>query len=215
LDAYFPKLQDPSEYQACTCGGTAASAVELDDIPDFDQICENCKAQRKIEQKKKDAKLGGKHLAVSELKKEKAKKKARKLALKAKADRNKAAAVIKMTGAVERSNFLSAIALYDKMGMDDKVREPQELYKTSLTANDDIQEPTDEEKSDKDESSADHDDSSSKLNDKENEELDDDCLSGGDNCNRAVMEGPTAAEGTDKEDDDSSMEDEVLDLVPV
>jgi hypothetical protein len=146
-----------------TCGGTTASAVELDDIPDFDQICENRKAQRKVKQKRKDAILGGKHLAVSELKKEKAKKKARKWALKAKADRNKAAAVMKMTWAVDRSNFLCAIALYDKMGMHDKAREHLELYKTSLAAKDDIQEPTDEEKSDKDES-ADHDDSSSKAN---------------------------------------------------
>jgi hypothetical protein len=72
----------------------------------------------------------------------------------------------------------------------------------------------DEEKSDEDES-ADHDDYSSKLNDKENEELDTECSSGGDNCNRAVMEGNTAAEGMDKDDDDSSMEEEALDLGPV
>jgi hypothetical protein len=105
-----------------------------------------------------------------------------------KADQNKVVAVRKMTGAVDRSNFLSAIALYDKMGMHDKAREHLELYETSIAAKDDIQEPTDEEKSDEDES-ADHDDSSSKLNDKENEELDSECSSGGDNCNRAVMEG--------------------------
>jgi hypothetical protein len=114
-----------------TCGGTAASAVELDDIPDFDRICENHKAQREIERKRKDAILGGKHLAVSELEREKAKKKARKWALKAKADQTKAAAVTKMTGAVDRSNFLSMIALYDKMGMHDKAREHLELYTKS------------------------------------------------------------------------------------
>jgi hypothetical protein len=33
----------------CTCGGTTASAVELDYIPDFDQICKN---RKEIEREK-------------------------------------------------------------------------------------------------------------------------------------------------------------------
>jgi hypothetical protein len=32
-----------------TCGGTAASAVELDDIPSFAEICKNRKDQRKVD----------------------------------------------------------------------------------------------------------------------------------------------------------------------
>jgi hypothetical protein len=97
--------------------------------------------------------------------------------------------------------LLSAIALYDKMGMHDKAREHLELYETSLAAKDDIQEPTDEERSDEEES-ADYEDSS---NDKENEELDSGCSSGGDNRNKALMACSTATEGTDKEGDDLSM----------
>jgi hypothetical protein len=66
-----------------TCGGTAASAVELDDIPSFVEICKNRKDQRKVDRIRTDTLRGRKRDTAKNLITEKSLIKARKYQLKA------------------------------------------------------------------------------------------------------------------------------------
>jgi hypothetical protein len=75
--------------------------------------------------------------------KEKSLIKARKYQLKAQVNREKAVAVKKITGAVDRANFLSAFTVYNSMGMPEKAKEHLQMYEASL-ATQEMKEASDE-----------------------------------------------------------------------